>query len=57
MSNKRCAECGGKLGPLMHRHWSLRFCRLACKKLYLHKLDEERRAKVRWFAFLARGSP
>jgi hypothetical protein len=31
----------------------LRFCSKSCKKAYEHKLQEERRAKLRHLAFLA----
>jgi hypothetical protein len=39
---KRCAHCNNALGFLVHRHWSLRFCSLAHKKAYLHKLRDKR---------------
>ena len=38
---KRCAHCNNTLGLISHRHWSLRFCSLAHKKAYLHKLQRE----------------
>jgi hypothetical protein len=34
----------------------LRFCSKSCKKAYEHKLQEERRAKLRHLAFLAPGA-
>ena len=37
---KRCAHCNNSLGLISHRHWSLRFCSLAHKKAYLHKLQQ-----------------
>ena len=40
---KRCAHCNGPLGFLTHRHWSLRFCSLAHKKAYLHRLQHHER--------------
>jgi hypothetical protein len=54
---KQCAHCGGRLGMLVHRRFTLRFCKKACKKAYEHRLDEERRARLRGVASLARGSP
>jgi hypothetical protein len=54
---RRCAHCGGQLGLVVHRRFTLRFCRLACKKAHEKLADEERRAKQKWHAFLARGSP
>jgi hypothetical protein len=54
---RRCNYCGGQLGLIVHRRFTLRFCKKACKKAYEHKQDKERRAKLDWHAFLARGSP
>ena len=54
---KQCAHCGGSLGLIIHRRFSLRFCKQACKKAHERKRDDERRAKVRQFAFGARTSP
>jgi len=44
---KRCAHCNNPLGLISHRHWSLRFCSLAHKKAYLHKLQQIGRASCR----------
>jgi hypothetical protein len=52
---KRCAHCGGKLGMIVHRTFSLRFCKLACKKAYDHQRKDELRKKMAHLAFLARG--
>jgi hypothetical protein len=49
---RRCSHCGGQLGLIVHRNWTLRFCSKACKKAYEHKVAEERRAKGRYLAFL-----
>jgi hypothetical protein len=51
-----CNHCNGQLGLIVRRKRMLRFCSKACKKAYEHKLDEERRAKLRHLAFLARGA-
>jgi hypothetical protein len=40
---KRCAHCNDSLGLFSRRHWSLRFCSLAHKKAYLHKLQQHKR--------------
>jgi hypothetical protein len=40
---KRCVHCNSALGLLPHRHWSLRFCSLAHKKAYLHRLQLQKR--------------
>jgi hypothetical protein len=42
---KRCAHCNNSLGLISHRHWSLRFCSLAHKKAYLHKLQQHKRQR------------
>jgi hypothetical protein len=31
---RRCHHCGGRLGLVVHRKRSLRFCKLACKRAY-----------------------
>ena len=51
---KRCAHCGGRLGLIAHRTFSLRFCKLACKKAYGHKAREEVRKKISHLAVLTR---
>src|SRR5262249_28679000 len=42
---KRCAHCGGRLGLIVHRFLTLRFCKLACKKAYGQKRREEVRKR------------
>ena len=42
---KRCAHCNNPLGLIAHRHWSLRFCSLAHKKAYVHKLQQHERQR------------
>jgi hypothetical protein len=54
---KRCAYCGGGLGLISHRKYSLRFCKKDHKKAFEHRLELERLDKVRWLNFIARGSP
>lgn len=49
---KRCAYCGGGLGLISWRRWSLRFCSQAHKKAYEHREREEREKRIKWFAFL-----
>lgn len=54
---KKCAFCGGGLGLISHKHWSLRFCSLAHKKAYLHRQQQQREAEAqrkRWHDFLFR---
>jgi hypothetical protein len=53
---RHCNHCHGQLGLIVHRKWMLRFCSKSCKKAYEHKLQEERRAKLRHLAFLAPGA-
>ena len=53
---RRCNQCHGQLGLIVHRTWMLRFCSKSCKKAYELKLQEERRAKLRHLAFLAPGT-
>jgi hypothetical protein len=55
MVMRRCNHCNGQLGLIVHRKWMLRFCSKSCKKAYEHKLQEERRAKLRHLEFLAPG--
>lgn len=38
---KRCDQCGGKLGMIVHRKWSWRFCKLTCKTAFMHRRHEE----------------
>src|SRR6266849_10341238 len=45
---KRCHYCGGKLGLIVHRKWSLRFCKLACKKSYECRQSQQIRHRRRW---------
>ena len=54
---RRCNHRHGQFGLIVHRKWMLRFCSKSCKKAYEHKLQEERRAKLRHLAFLAPGAP
>jgi hypothetical protein len=53
---RRCNHCGGQLGLIMHRKWTLRFCSKKCKKAYEHKVEMQRRAHLRHLAFLAPGA-
>jgi hypothetical protein len=50
----RCAECGGKFGLICHRHWGLRFCRKACKDVFVEKLARDKERMRTWLGFLAR---
>ncbi len=45
---RRCHYCGGKLGLIVHRKWSLRFCKLACKKSYECRQSQQIRHRRRW---------
>lgn len=49
---RRCRQCGGKFGLVVHRWWGERFCTLACKKAFLHKAKEDRDKLKRWLSFL-----
>jgi hypothetical protein len=51
-----CNHCNGQLGLIVHQKWTLRFCSKSCKKAYEHKVEGERRAKLRHLAFLAPGT-
>ena len=57
MVMRRCNHCNGQLGLIVHRKWMLRFCSKSCKKAYEHKLQEERRAKLRRGRERPRASP
>ena len=61
MVMRSCNHCHGQLGLIVHRMWMLRFCSKSCKKAYEHKLQEERRAKLRHLALFhlasRRGAP
>jgi hypothetical protein len=50
---RRCNQCNGQLGFIVHRKWMLRFCSKSCRKAYEHKSQKERDAKLRHLAFLA----
>ncbi len=43
---KRCSDCGGRLGLVCHHYWGLRFCRKVCKDNYLAKTAKDR-ARIR----------
>ena len=47
-----CAHCKGKLGLVIHRHYTLRLCSLRCKMAYLTKLAAERERLRRWLNYL-----
>ena len=53
---KRCAHCGGRLGLVVHRFLTLRFCKLACKKAYGQKRREEVRKRFAHVTLLVRWS-
>jgi hypothetical protein len=44
---KRCDYCGGRLGMVIHRKWSWRFCKLTCKAAFEHRQHEEFRRRMR----------
>jgi len=52
-SEKRCANCGGKLGLVSHQYWGLRFCRKACKDAFLTRTANDHAYVRRWFGFVA----
>lgn len=43
----RCDYCRDKLGLVVHRYWSMRFCSAACAQAYQQRLQGETRAKIR----------
>ncbi len=53
---KRCAQCGRKLGMIVHRTFTLRFCTSSCKKAYEQQRRDEVRKKMAQIAFLARAT-
>jgi hypothetical protein len=44
---KLCDNCGGRLGMVVRRKWSWRFCKLTCKTAFEHRRREEFRDKMR----------
>src|SRR6202022_3584249 len=44
---KRCDQCGGRLGMIVHRKWSWRFCKLTCKTAFMHRRHEEVLRRIR----------
>jgi hypothetical protein len=44
---KHCDNCGGRLGMIVHRKWSRRFCNRACKTAFEHRQHEEFRRRMR----------
>jgi len=48
-SENHCANCGGKFGLVSYRHWSLRFCRKACKDDFLAKTAKDHARMRKWF--------
>jgi len=52
---KSCAWCGStKFGLIRHRHFTLQFCRSACKNAYLDSQFEKARRARRWLTWLDR---
>lgn len=47
---KRCDYCGGRLGMVVRRKWSWRFCKLTCKTAFEHRRHEELRRRMRELA-------
>jgi hypothetical protein len=52
LKKNQCAYCGGKLGLVVQRRWSLRFCSKAHKKAYEHREQEEAAKRSAWLAWL-----
>jgi hypothetical protein len=51
---KRCDECGGRFGLIIHRHFARRFCRKRCKDFYLTRLRQRaQESKDGWLAYLS----
>jgi hypothetical protein len=46
---KRCSYCGGPLGLIVRRKWSLRFCSKACKQAYEYKQAEAARLEKQYW--------
>jgi hypothetical protein len=44
----RCANCGGKFGLIHHNYWNLRFCRKACKDVFLAKTAKDHARMRKW---------
>ena len=51
---KRCAQCGGKFGLVVHRLPMLRFCSRQCKAEYERQLKEVTRRRIAHLMFIAR---
>ena len=51
---RRCDCCGGKLGLIVHRKWTWRFCKLACKKAYEYRQRKEIQRGRPWLEYLFR---
>ena len=54
-SENHCANCGGKFGLVSYRHWSLRFCRKACRQAFVARTAKEHMQMRKWFGLLGRG--
>src|ERR1700737_2970699 len=42
-----CDNCGGRLGMVVRRKWSWRFCKPTCKAAFEHRQHEEVRHRMR----------
>ena len=54
-----CDHCGGRFGLVTHRWWGNKFCKRACKDMYLREVRLNRDAILRWFGLMpsqARGN-
>jgi hypothetical protein len=51
---RRCDYCGGKFGLIIHRKWTWRFCKLACKRAYEDRRREEMQRQRPWLACCSR---
>jgi hypothetical protein len=49
-----CDHCGGRFGLVTHRWWGNKFCKRACKDMYLREIRLNRDAMLRWFGLTLR---
>jgi hypothetical protein len=46
-----CDQCGGRFGMVTHRWWGNKFCKLACREIYIRDVVLDRNAIRRLLRF------
>jgi hypothetical protein len=46
----KCDFCRGPVGPIAPRYWRMRFCSIAHREAYQHRLADGTRAKIKLLA-------